>query len=414
MAVTHLATDTPAVAVEDHAVVIHDLTETDTDLVSVVSDADDAEDAVRRCLQIGARASVLVRTTVDTQLVERSFDGMTKQLGATVDRVATELTAAADGLVGEDGVLVAALATWQADVTEFVEANFDDDSKASITSKIEQLVSNLLASQHEAFKKLVDPASADGPLTKLQTHIDDVICKEVRGVHSAVIDLAERVAAKRAAEEAFEHSAIKGFTFEDLVHGVVSVIADAHGDCAEKCGRQQGVAGGLAGDEVVLLNEGDTFGAAEAYVLEVKDKKLTLAQTQAELDDAIANRGARAAIAVFSSQVKAPTAVPFSYRGNKAIVVLDKDDPDPRDLRLACMWARWIVRRQLSEHSDDVDVETIEALVDEAVTATARIKKIKGHHTSAKRTIDLATAMVVDMGADLDEILERLRRELDR
>ena len=67
-----------------------------------------------------------------------------------------------------------------------------------------------------------------------------------------------------------------------------------------------------------------------------------------ELDAALANRDALAAIAVFSAQDEAPTSVPFHHTGNKAIVVFDAEDGDDSALRLGYMWARWVVRRELA------------------------------------------------------------------
>ena len=64
-----------------------------------------------------------------------------------------------------------------------------------------------------------------------------------------------------------------------------------------------------------------------------------------ELDDARSNRDALAAVAVFSRPEHAPSGTAFMYNGNRAIVVLDKDDLADAALRLALMWARWVVRR---------------------------------------------------------------------
>jgi len=93
----------------------------------------------------------------------------------------------------------------------------------------------------------------------------------------------------------------------------------------------------------------DTFGKCGRYVLEIKDTRLSTAKTLEEVDRAISNRGALAGIAVFSKQANAPTAAPFHYLGNRAIVVLDKTETDDKALKLALLWARWVVRRQLNE-----------------------------------------------------------------
>src|SRR5439155_1211995 len=82
-------------------------------------------------------------------------------------------------------------------------------------------------------------------------------------------------------------------------------------------------------------------------------------KTMAELDEALGNRDALAAIAVFRSQDQAPTAVPFAHFDDKAIAVLDPDDEDESALRLAYMWARWTVRKGLAV-GDEADVVLID------------------------------------------------------
>ena len=121
-----------------------------------------------------------------------------------------------------------------------------------------------------------------------------------------------------------------------------------------------GVAGTQKGDEIVTLNPDDANGYEARFALEAKSRKLTMRNTLKELDDALENRDALAAIAVFTTQEQAPTSVPFHYAGNKAIVVLDKEGVDDAALRLAYMWARWVVRRELcGAPADELDIARV-------------------------------------------------------
>jgi hypothetical protein len=73
-----------------------------------------------------------------------------------------------------------------------------------------------------------------------------------------------------------------------------------------------------------------------------------VAPSQTHLDElrkASKNRDAHAASAVFSRSDHSPVPDPFTVFDDLAIVVYDKDNPDPAALRLACAWARWIVQR---------------------------------------------------------------------
>ena len=214
--------------------------------------------------------------------------------------------------------------------------------------------------------------------------------------------MSEKVAATAAAAKIKEKTAIKGDSYEDLLHSAIGQLVTPFGDTAERTGTLAGAAGNKRGDEVVTLNVDDTPGTEARYVLEAKDRKLGLRAIFTELAEAMENRGAGAAIAVFSSQNRAPSSVPFSYRGDKAIVVLDKDEPDLSALRLATMWARWIVRRKLVEEEREVDTGAIEEQVDNATQALANYTLIKGHHTSASKSIERAGEAVSELVNEVD------------
>jgi hypothetical protein len=153
----------------------------------------------------------------------------------------------------------------------------------------------------------------------------------------------------------------------------------------------------------------DTGGMDASFVLEAKDRRLSLPKTLQELDAALANHGALAAVAVFSSQEMAPTTVPFQWWGNKAIVVVDKDGCDPRALHLAYAWARWVVRRSISaDDGTELDLGRVEAALTAARRALARHQSVKACHSAAKKKIDEGAVHVADLVDEVDEALKVL------
>ena len=137
----------------------------------------------------------------------------------------------------------------------------------------------------------------------------------------------------------------------------------------EQVGNETGTNGSKVGDEVVTVNRADTGGSTARFVFEAKARRLALRKILPELDEALVNREASAAIAVFDSQEHAPMAVRFhEVDENKAIVVFDGDDDSA--LRLAYMWARWTVRRLTAGDAEGaVDVERVRCRLDEAQRA---------------------------------------------
>jgi hypothetical protein len=228
-----------------------------------------------------------------------------------------------------------------------------------------------------------------------------------------VREVSERIAVSDAVGPVLELTSGKGFKYEDVLDACVARIAAAHGDLAEKVATQTGVAGTHKGDEVVTLNQDDTHGVEARFALEAKTTKLNLRKTLEELEAALENRGANAAVAVFSSQDQAPTTVPFQYIGNKAIAVLDKEGLDDAALRLAYMWSRWVVRRALAGGTgEEFDLDRVAELIEDARRAIERVTTIKRCHTQASKAITQAGAQVTSLVNEVDEALVALANEL--
>ncbi len=232
-------------------------------------------------------------------------------------------------------------------------------------------------------------------------------------IRDEVQALSEKIAVTAATADVFELTTQKGFVYEDAVHVAVARIASAHGDQAEKVGTELGVAGTQKGDEVVTLSREDTFGSEGCFVIEAKHQKLNARKTNEELEAALENRDALAAIAVFSSADQAPAPVPFTYTDNKAIAVFDPTDGDDSALRLAYMWARWVVRRELTgTDADGLDVERIASLLGDAARGLERVSQIKGFHTKARKNIDQAEQHALALADEVGDALAQIEAEL--
>jgi hypothetical protein len=143
-------------------------------------------------------------------------------------------------------------------------------------------------------------------------------------------------------------------------------------------------------------------------VLEAKDQKLSMTKTLAELDAALANHEASAAIAVFAGEHLSPVGLPFWYSGNRAVLVFDKADPDPKALQLAYEWARWISRRTVHDTGDSFDVADIHAGVDRVRQALKRHQAIKACHSTIKNKADEARGHVADLVTEVDHAMSEL------
>jgi hypothetical protein len=408
MSAVPIHTSTGRVLVADGVVYVRELEEHDDEVARIVAEADDPVGATSACLRIGARALRAAHVSVDVDVIERSFADLEhrfeSRVGAAVDEIARST---AELLDEEDGALAGTLGTFHESLEGLLGDTFDADSKSSVLAKIEELVLGTM-------KGLISPEVDDSPIGRLRKELVETVQREVSDVAEEVRRVTEHLGILDATEEVYEQTTGKGFDFEDLVDECVSTMAARHGDLAEPTGTIKGATGSQVGDEVVTLNREDTFGCDARFAIEVKNRKLNLRSTFAELDEAIANREALAAIAVFRSQDQAPSAVPFMYSDDKAIAVLDPDDEDDSALALAYMWARWTVRKNLSaaEPDDGIDVERVRCLLDDASRALDRQATIKRAHTQARKGIDQASEQVEALVRETREAMADLEAEL--
>ena len=407
------AVQPPSVHLVDGAVRITDLWCTDRDLTALVSEASDAESAVRHSLATGARALRVAHASIDTAVVERSFAALESQLKALLDDTTARVTGTtADLLTHPEHGIVATLGAWRAEVAAALDGMFDPQHADSALARLDTVLRDASERQLSATRRLLNPDADDSPLSRLLTGVRD----QIATVPDAVGRLAEQLAADKAATAAtaaaLERSAIKGIAFEDQVTIAVTTLAADHGDEAEAVATAGGVDGGKNGDIVVTVDPASIGGQSGCYVLECKDRRLTFKATMDELRKAVTNREALAGIAVFSTPANCPVPAPFAVFNDRAIVVYDKSDPDPTALRLACAWARWIVQRETRSRDATVDVDLVGRLIDEARRALERVASIKRAHAAASKKIVEASGHVSELAGDLTSTLDRIEQAL--
>lgn len=400
--------------VDGDTLILQYFRETDPEVLLLANAAGDIAGSVHRMLQVGARAINGAQATVDIEIVDRSFADLTSRFDGTLKEAREEIADTLDqSLDSEDGEVRKTLDSFRTEFDKKLGDTFDPDSKKSVLGLVNTMLEDTHRMHVESLRRILDPGDDEGPLGRYRADILKAVRAESEQVRKVVTSLSEKIAVRAAESNLMEKAAIKGLRFEDVVHAHTSVIAASYGDLPEQTGRTTGATGSQKGDEVITLNPDDTNGRAGHYVLKIKDRKLGQAAILTELDDALCNREAQAAIAVFSRQEHSPTAVPFVYNGNRAIVVLDKEEPDPAVLTLAIMWARWTVRRALCDGPiDDINVDQIEHIIDEAARALDRVTTIRRCHSTAIKKIGEATDQANSLHAEIQDALDRVRNEL--
>jgi hypothetical protein len=399
--------------VQDEALRLDGFEERDPEVVNFVSASPDAESAVHRVMQVGARALGLAQTSVDTSLVQTAFDGFSRELDGRLGSTMEQLGEIGEDLLNaESGSLTKALSGFRGQLDELLGNTFDPDSKKGVLAAFDRIFTEAGQRQLDALRRIIDPDDAQSPLGRHRAEIIQRVKESEEKLTRAVNEISERLAVKTVQSELLEKTSSKGFSYEELVHSTISGVAGAHADVAERVGNQLGAMGSKAGDEVVTLCLDDTRGASARYVLEFKDRSLGKNATFEELERAMANREAGVGIAVFSREEHSPVVGPFQFWGNYAIVVLDKDLVDDGALRLACLWARMTLRRQLTDQTAEVDFDRISALVEEGRRSLDRLATVRRYHSSARKSIEQASGQVGDMASELDRVLDAIAKAI--
>jgi hypothetical protein len=223
-----------------------------------------------------------------------------------------------------------------------------------------------------------------------------------------IVELKEQDAADQRVAEAEEAGTRKGRSFEELVHDELDALAAAQDDVAHHVGDTSSESGGKKGD--VILELGACHGPALAtIVVEAKNRALSKNQAWAELNAAISERDADYGLLVVAGEDKVPKGLEdlAEYQGNKMIVVLDRDDPDPLALRLVY---RYVRTRVLAAQAEGLDVDAggVLAAAEDARARLKNVNKVRKSLTNISNSADRARDDVNEMVEGVEQCLDQV------
>jgi hypothetical protein len=391
----------------------------DPAVVQSIAQSDDPVAELQRIVGIGARVGKIGETTAGAIDLATSVERFTTTVGDTVGQAVDDLAAAAGGLLdGEEGRLPKAFAGFRREIESMLGDNFDPDSKKSIVGKFESMLKDAADEQTKRLNRALDPHDPDSLVGRLRDDVVKTVKDETSEVARQVTDLREIVVAASASERAsksmFDKTVLKGISFEDVLHDKINAEAVRYGDLAMQVRREAGASGTQDGDELVCLNPDDTRGAVVNVVWEAKTGRLGIKKALDELGSSMVNRLAGVGIIVFGNPATAPIKVPFAQYGDKAVLVVDKEDPDNGAIQLAYMWARWVARRQQSDGDVGIDVARVETLVADATRSLENVKQVRTCHTKARKSIDDAGTHLDTLTREIHSALSDLRVEIEK
>ena len=162
-----------------------------------------------------------------------------------------------------------------------------------------------------------------------------------------------------------------------------------------------GLDGTLKGDCVVQLNSDETNGANVSYVVESKDKKMSLTAALDELDACKDNRGTTSGVLVFAHIDQLPTnGVTFRlYSGNR-ILVARNAETNNLELEVACNLARGLAFAGSKFAKDAPDEVQVKAAIEKLAAVIDQARAIEKGVAIARKGIDQIETSYTDLRKD--------------
>lgn len=369
--------------------------------VRVVSDA----------IEVGARVLAREHNAVGTEYVRNEFEKVSREVeSAFTDKarvVAEFFGAKVDEVFGpEDGHLAKELTKL-----------FGEGSSAAVQHQLRQIMLEQSARMREDLLRQFSSADGSNPLADFKAaHLraarDAATRQEAQleAMREQMVALklelaglrSEREKAVDVAAEAARGTA-KGRPYEEAVAEAVDAIARGMGDDSDAVGDFRG-AGGRKGDVVVDI-DGCSGAARGRIVFEAKNARKSRPEALAELEEAMAQRGADYGVWVVPSEDRLPARAPAlrEVGGDKLFVVYD---PEEGSLALQVAYSLARARVLMARGGvDGLDAPALRAEVERALGALEDVRRIKLHLTNAAGGIESARGV-------LEGMVERVRAHL--
>jgi hypothetical protein len=375
---------------------------------------------VRDAIEIGMRVLDREQTGANADFVKAEFERAARQLDAEfverARRVAERLDTKVDEVFGPE----------HGHVTRALERHFGDESSVAVQHKVKQVVSEVAAQMRDDLRRQFTADNEANPLAGFQRAMIAVMKQsgeqqvaQSRALNEQLAALevklaelkAEKVKLEEVAAEA-ERGTAKGRSYEEAVYEALDAIALAQGDDCDAVGDVPGV-GGKKGDVVVAIDA--CAGPARGrIVFEAKNSQIPKKRALAELDEAMAARGADYGVFVVPADEKLPARThPLrEFNGDKLFVVFDPEDGSRLALEVAYSLARARVLMTKGDASG-LDGDALRAEVERALGAMSEVQRIKQQLTHATNGIDQARAILDAMAAGVRGHLAEIQALVD-
>lgn len=316
-----------------------------------------------------------------------------------------------------------------ATVSSQAEVREIESALKKVREELEKTQSSVVQDMQKTFNNQLDESNQLSLISvfkeKILREIVDELSPESEGSPFASIKkdlekVIEQLQARKGAKSVEARTPAKGNTFELDVDALVKSESFRHGDLAEFVGADGG-GSAQVGDTLVTFGEAYNSSGVEFKVIwEAKTQKkpyksekgfLSVSAVSAELNAAMEHRQADCGIFVADSEGLDNQPEWQEFHGNKLMIVLDREDPDQRLVRLAYLWSKAVAARKKTTETT-FNLGRVESLLTSLQTEAKSITALKRAHTMIESGLENSRNWVEDHGNKFDQIYEELKAEL--
>lgn len=366
-------------------------------------------------LLMGARFQATQRTESNvialTDQMHAATRNVGEQLGATLAGIEKSIKLLADGYLSEDGKLAQRMNA----IAQDFDKTLDPDKSEAIRALRERIQRDVLKPVQtvlEEMKRVANLNDENSALGVMHKGISD-LRQQIAELHVKLDAQATLAQAKRRTPH------VAGTSLEDFVSSVIAPIAGAAGEELDDVRAVDGeVNRSKAGDYVTNVDRAFTRGLPARLAIEAKNRQsFTVSRLTRELDEAMGNRGATAAMGVLTNAKAAPDMGFNVYGSNKVIVFLPGFGTPGFDSDLATVFVRagYCVARVLAIANvegvdvDSIDIEQLTAIRDELNALGGLCTQIADNHTRVHSAVNEAEGTAAQMKTLLNGVIRKLQ-----
>ena len=373
-------------------------------------------DAMRNAIMFGARASqfagdrlgatdIVDQLTMTSKTVTDSLASLGKSTSTRIE----ELTRALFGDEKRSGSVHQHVRSCLNELEQQLSVKLDPSHKDSV---VRQLTETLTGGWRMSVAPLIDAFNRDNPASPFHV-LERQLFERDRKIEMQLKAIFEAHAARAGANLERLRGTAKGDDFEAAVEAVLAPLCRPRHDLLSRVGSQPGALNKKAGDFTVKVNPAEAGVDGLAIVLETKNDRSRVGDIIRELDRAMENRGAVAAIGITTNAAALVAGPPIIFPApNKVIVRVDFADgvvSGTECIEIALEAMRFLALSLRERDASAIDAGEINALVTEALGTLQKFADLRRRLTAAKSAIADADECALAIRDATKAALEKIR-----